>query len=262
MPAGYGLVINEINEILLIQRGYGNKMGKWSLPGGHQDKGETLKETARRETLEETGIRMTVDRLYDQNNWTGTEVWFGKQIGGRLKVQKRECLDASWFQIDILPHDENLAFGADVRTLGKWAAENIGSRRVHYPSGKMNKAGFALVVNHSNEVLMVQRKKGNRVGKWSLPGAETRGSERRREVAVRKTYEETGIIMDSRFLYYDNRHNGHVWLGTPLTYPSELTNGKWFSIEQLPDADDLAYAIDVRTIDKWLAENNRTKPEA
>ena len=261
MPAAFGLVINKRKEILLIQRGYGRQCGKWSLPGGNQDKGESLKETARRETLEETGIRMTVDLLYHKSEKHRFEVWFGKQIGGRLKVQKRECLDASWFSSDMLPHDENLAFGIDVRVLGKWVAENNGSRRVHYPSGKMNKAGFALVVNNLNEVLMVQRRRGNRAGKWSLPGAETRRSERQREAAVRGTYEETGIIMDPRFLFYDNRHNAGVWLGTPLTYSYKLSNGRWFSVDQLPDVENLAYAIDVSTIGKWLADNNEIRPD-
>ena len=33
MPA-FGLVVNNRNEILLIQRGYGKDKGKWSLPRG------------------------------------------------------------------------------------------------------------------------------------------------------------------------------------------------------------------------------------
>ena len=131
MPA-FGLVVNDRGEILLIQRGYGSSRGKWSLPGGQRDKGESLSETARRETYEETGIRMAIDSLYAKGSRHDWEVWRGRLIGGHLRVQKKECLDAKWFQRDMLPHDENLAFGPDKRVIGKWATENPGSRRVQY----------------------------------------------------------------------------------------------------------------------------------
>ena len=110
MPA-FGLVVNDRNEILLIQRGYGREKGLWSLPGGRRDRGESLKETALRETLEETGIRMSADGLYYKSDHHSFEIWQGRKLGGHLKIQKKECLDAKWFQIDMLPHDDNLAFG-------------------------------------------------------------------------------------------------------------------------------------------------------
>ena len=40
MPAAFGFVVNERNEILLIQRGYGSRKGKWSLPGGTRTRGD------------------------------------------------------------------------------------------------------------------------------------------------------------------------------------------------------------------------------
>ena len=160
MP-GFGLVVNERNEILLIQRAYGKEKGQWSLPGGQRDRGESLKRTAVRETREETGIRMTADDLYYKSERHRFEIWRGKRIGGRLRIQRKECLDAAWFSSDMLPHDDNLAFGPDKRALGKWTDENPGSRRVHYPGRrKMGRAGFALVVNDSDEVLLIQRGAG------------------------------------------------------------------------------------------------------
>ena len=105
------------------------------------------------------------------------------------------------------------------------------------------------MVNGSNEVLLVQHKDGKRAGKWGLPGGETKKNEQRREVAARITYQKTGTRIVPSFLYYDNRHNAHVWLCNPLGYSSKLRDGRWFSVAQLPDVDDLAYAIDVKTID-------------
>ena len=160
MPA-FGLVVNDRGEILLIQRGYGGEKGKWSLPGGQRDKGESLRETARRETYEETGIRMAIDSLYAKGNRAHWEVWRGRHIGGHLRVQKRECLDAKWFKRDMLPHDENLAFGPDKTVIRKWASETPGSRRVHYPSPGCP-IGFALVCQRPERVLLVQRRGGTR----------------------------------------------------------------------------------------------------
>ena len=50
--AAGGLVTNENNELLMIFR-----RGKWDLPKGKLDKGETLEKCALREVQEETGLK-------------------------------------------------------------------------------------------------------------------------------------------------------------------------------------------------------------
>src|SRR3982751_3416807 len=52
VKAGGGLVVNEENKILMIFR-----RGKWDLPKGKLDKGETLEQCAVREVEEETGLK-------------------------------------------------------------------------------------------------------------------------------------------------------------------------------------------------------------
>ena len=255
MP-GFGLVINKKSEILLIQRGYGNRKGQWSLPGGQRDKGESLRDTAVRETREETGITMSSDHLYYRSKSGRLEVWLGKRISGRLKVQRRECLDAEWFQRDMLPHDENLAFGPDIRVIAKWAAENSGSRRVYYPRSKMRRAGFALAVNENNEILLIQRKSGRREGKWSLPGGNAQQKQSRLDAAIWETLKSTGLVFMPEGLYYENRHRAEIWLGRLGSTENEVVGGRWFSVDNLPDDASLAFAVDVRTVEKWSAENN------
>jgi len=47
----------------LIKRRFEPNKGKWSLPGGMLETGETLLEAGRREVLEELGVRMVVEEL-------------------------------------------------------------------------------------------------------------------------------------------------------------------------------------------------------
>ena len=56
--AGGGLITNEKDEILMIFR-----RGKWDLPKGKLDKGETLEQCALREVQEETGLRKVLLEL-------------------------------------------------------------------------------------------------------------------------------------------------------------------------------------------------------
>lgn len=59
---GVGVVVlkpsREGPRVLLIQRGKAPRAGSWSIPGGRQELGETLKDAARREVREETGVAL------------------------------------------------------------------------------------------------------------------------------------------------------------------------------------------------------------
>ena len=254
MP-GFGLVVNSKDEVLLIQRGYGKDKGKWSLPGGMRDKGESLKDTAVRETLEETGIRMSADALYFRNKSGRLETWRGRSKGGRLKFQKKECWDAKWFQLDMLPHDDILAFGPDKIVIGKWACENPGSRRVHYPRAQMRSAGFALVVNDRLEVLLVREEGKQRRGSWRLPGGTARRAEGRSDAAKRETRKATGVNIAVQRLYYENRHHARIYIAKPVGNQGIGSSSEWFPLHALPTDHRLAFAMDVRTIEKWAREN-------
>ena len=58
---GVGVIVFRDHDVLLIQRNKEPNKGQWSIPGGRQMLGETTAEAARRELLEETGVK--VDRL-------------------------------------------------------------------------------------------------------------------------------------------------------------------------------------------------------
>jgi len=51
-----GAVVFKDRQILLVKRGKAPAKGMWAIPGGSVELGETLKQAAKREILEETGI--------------------------------------------------------------------------------------------------------------------------------------------------------------------------------------------------------------
>lgn len=69
MIAAGGLVLNERNELLMIFR-----RGKWDLPKGKLEEGETIEACAVREVEEETGLRnIQLHELIDTTLHTYTE---------------------------------------------------------------------------------------------------------------------------------------------------------------------------------------------
>lgn len=57
---GVGAVIFRENRVLLVQRGREPALGKWSVPGGLVELGESLEDAVRREVMEEVGLEVAV----------------------------------------------------------------------------------------------------------------------------------------------------------------------------------------------------------
>jgi ADP-ribose pyrophosphatase YjhB (NUDIX family) len=62
---GVGAVVWHQDHVLLIQRGKEPNVGSWSIPGGAQELGETVREAVCREVLEETGVKISSPILVD-----------------------------------------------------------------------------------------------------------------------------------------------------------------------------------------------------
>ena len=60
---GVGAVVLDAGRVLLVRRGKPPLMGKWSLPGGLVELGETTREAVRREIEEECGLRIRVGEV-------------------------------------------------------------------------------------------------------------------------------------------------------------------------------------------------------
>lgn len=60
---GVGVLVKRGDRVLLGRRRCPPGRGKWSIPGGLVELGETVQEAALREVYEETGLRIRLDRL-------------------------------------------------------------------------------------------------------------------------------------------------------------------------------------------------------
>jgi 8-oxo-dGTP diphosphatase len=60
---GVGAIIIQGNQVVLVKRGHAPLQGKWSIPGGVLEIGETLRKAAIREAFEETGLSIEPGEL-------------------------------------------------------------------------------------------------------------------------------------------------------------------------------------------------------
>lgn len=191
------LVENDRGEVLFVQRAYGKEKGKWSLPGGLVDRGESSRYAAYRETKEETGIVVEITHRLFTGNSHPVKVFVGRRVGGRLRFQRKECLDVRWRRPGSIRPDE-LAFGGDRKALRLWADIKRGlakperdytSHGRHGRSGGANprkrQRATALVINEG-KYLLVQEKGDDR---YSLPG----GGIKRGEAALTTACRELSV---------------------------------------------------------------------
>jgi 8-oxo-dGTP diphosphatase len=60
---GVGAIVIEGERVVLVKRGHAPLQGKWSIPGGLLEVGETLRQAVVREALEETGLAVEPGEL-------------------------------------------------------------------------------------------------------------------------------------------------------------------------------------------------------
>jgi 8-oxo-dGTP diphosphatase len=63
VPCVGAIIKDEAGRLLLIQRGHEPEAGRWSLPGGRIEPGESDEQAVVRETQEETGLQVTCGAL-------------------------------------------------------------------------------------------------------------------------------------------------------------------------------------------------------
>ena len=107
IKAGGGLVLNEKNKLLMIFR-----RGKWDLPKGKLDDGETLEQCAVREVGEETGLTkiklisplLTTFHTYHEGSRfiLKESYWYDMKVEGKQILQpqtEEDILETKWVTI-------------------------------------------------------------------------------------------------------------------------------------------------------------------
>lgn len=102
---------DETLELLLIERGDYPFIGHWALPGGFVDEGESAEIAAKRELLEETGIKNTeLNQVFstttpgrDPRGWTVSVIFIGFVTPEVLAVAGDDARLVQWFPVTNLP---------------------------------------------------------------------------------------------------------------------------------------------------------------
>lgn len=102
-----GIVVDH-HKILLVQRGQEPGRGLWTNPGGYVEQGEEIKDAIVREIKEETGLLTHPTSLalvadapghHEHNVFINFRL---SLLGGQLKVQHSELMDAGFFSLQEL----------------------------------------------------------------------------------------------------------------------------------------------------------------
>lgn len=101
-----GCVIEKSGKFLLVQEALKSCRGKWNLPAGHLDPGETITEAAKREANEETGCSVELTGICQIGNCIAPSTIFvsvifsAKLVHETIKFNHDEILAVKWFSYE------------------------------------------------------------------------------------------------------------------------------------------------------------------
>jgi ADP-ribose pyrophosphatase YjhB (NUDIX family) len=115
LPGARIVVHDRLGRVLLELR---SDFKRWGLPGGHQEVGDSIAETAIREVFEETGLKITRPQVFGvasdprretlrfpngDRTQTVSILFHVRKPRGEPKFNPGETLQLGWFALDDLP---------------------------------------------------------------------------------------------------------------------------------------------------------------
>ncbi len=240
------LIFNDEGQLLLTLRGKKarNEIGKWEIPGGAVEFGETVQEALKREIREELGIEIKVTEMLqlcnhiipDEGQHWLSPTYICKVIDGEPKnLEPEKCDQIGWFsteEAEKLPL--SIVTQQDIAVL---------KRREH----QENIGCVVIVRNNKGQVLLGKRKNAYGSGLYGLPGGRINRDEKAVVASKRELFEETGLKaielnytgvvkewQDSynfiHFIYECSDWDGDV----QLMEPEKCEGWEWFDLDKLP----------------------------
>jgi NAD+ diphosphatase len=132
-PTAGALIEDPGGRVLLARRAHEPSKGRWDIPGGFLEEGESPLEGLRRELQEETGLDVEpldffgawVDSYgHDSTAEATLNLYWTARAGGGDPRPADDVEELRWFAADELPAEEELAFEHVPLVLSAWRARH------------------------------------------------------------------------------------------------------------------------------------------
>lgn len=129
-PVAVGVVVaTRDDKLLLVHRRHAPLAEYWAPPAGYIEIDESIQEGAARETKEETGLDVSIGKLFNiysrANAGVALVVFDGKITGGEMAIDEAEVIEARFFARDELPRQSEPVNGTAVEKMFFQAIEEV-----------------------------------------------------------------------------------------------------------------------------------------
>ena len=127
-----GGIIEKDNKILMVKEAKNKCYGKWNVPAGHLEDGETIFEGAIREIFEETGCKVRLKKMLPimsgeiENTKFMIITFTTELLEEKISFNKEEILDVNWISKEELKNmkSKNLRDEKLIKCILKMLLEN------------------------------------------------------------------------------------------------------------------------------------------